>query len=635
MLRNAAILVTLLFSFAALWGHPDDPKLLDRQPPYIGPDLLSSKQSPIDFDRNNVSLLGWVSLQNFGEGVNSAADCWGYTSPSGREYALISLSNATGFVDISEPTAPVIVQTIASPRSLWRDIKVYQQYAYSVSEGGGGIQVFDLSNIDNGIVSELEPVITGGALTTHNVAIDTVSGWLYRTGGSGNGLRIYNLADPANPVYQYDWLTRYVHDVQVKTFTEGPYAGRQIAFACAGFNGGYLMTGLTILDVTNKSNIIELAHLEYGSSSYSHQGWLSEDGTLFFLGDELDERNGLVDKTLTRIIDVSDLENPTVVGTISNGLNAIDHNLYTKGNLLYQANYRSGLRVFDISDPLNAVEVAYFDTYEEDDEPLFNGLWTAFPYFESGVIIGSDLEKGLFIWKLEDTSSGVFQVQQRLLLPWISNSNTFDSTIVVQNTGDEALDVRFSARRADGNHEDTDNFTIAAHGFLRMEAANLFPGLGIGAGYAVSVESTSANVAARWVTRDKVSRSPSQGLAIATPLDGSENDDLKNALEFGYLPNSEGFSSAMVACHTGAGPADVTFYWYRNDGSLAHTETVAQVEPNTPIVQLYTPEADEDLVGIAYCADAKLAGVVFVFNAEGQTAIGNARGIRSYSPPAE
>jgi len=45
---------------------------------------------------------------------------------------------------------------------------------------------------------------------------------------------------------------------------------------------------------------------------------------------------------------------------------------------------------------------AYFDTYPEDDNPSFNGLWNNYPYFASGTIIGSDIEKGLFVWRLGD-----------------------------------------------------------------------------------------------------------------------------------------------------------------------------------------------------------------------------------------
>ena len=68
--------------------------------------------------------------------------------------------------------------------------------------------------------------------------------------------------------------------------------------------------------------------------------------------------------------------------------------------MIFEANYRSGLRVFDASDPLNPTQYAYFDTYPSNDNASFNGLWSVYPYFPSGTVIGSDLERGLFVWKL-------------------------------------------------------------------------------------------------------------------------------------------------------------------------------------------------------------------------------------------
>jgi hypothetical protein len=75
-----------------------------------------------------------------------------------------------------------------------------------VSEGGSGIQVFGSGQqIDAGVVT-LGTVTTGGSTATHNVAIDTASGFLYRTGGSGNGLRIYDLnANPPQPAFVGSW----------------------------------------------------------------------------------------------------------------------------------------------------------------------------------------------------------------------------------------------------------------------------------------------------------------------------------------------------------------------------------------------------------------------------------------------
>ena len=404
-------LLVLAAATAPLSAHDDDPKRIGRKAPTQGPiwrrNAIANlqgggsggSQNSLGFDSQDVQLMSWIPLNNFGTGASTGADCWGYISPSGREYALMTMSNATSFVDITNPSNPSIVDTFSEPSSLWHDVKIYQHYAYVVSEAGGGIHTYNMSNIDNGVVSYVGATTTGGTSASHNVAVNTDSGMLYRCGGSSNGLRIYSLANPASPSYVGSWDTRYVHDAQIVSYTSGPYAGREIAFCCSGYNGGGTDTGLDILDVTNPSNIIEMDRVTYTDRAYSHQGWLSEDRQYFYLGDELDEGNS-VSFTETKVINVSNLTNAFQVGTFNNGNSAIGHNLYTHNGYCYEANYRSGLRIFDLNQSAtNPPEVAYFDTFGSNDNPSFNGLWNVYPYFDSGTVIGSDMESGLFIWR--------------------------------------------------------------------------------------------------------------------------------------------------------------------------------------------------------------------------------------------
>ncbi|RMF72191.1 MAG: choice-of-anchor B family protein, partial [Planctomycetota bacterium] len=364
--RTLVILVTL--SPTLLLAHPDDPKIYDRQPPYDGPGYRRAlRGEPPAFPAVGLTLQSWIPVTEFDPGFSAANDCWGYVSPSGREYAIIGLSGGTSFVEVTNPANAQIVATLAGPSSTWRDIKVYQDYAYAVSEGGSGIQVFDLTQIDSGTVTLANTVTTGGSTTaTHNVVIDTVSGYLYRTGGGDEGLRIYDLSNPSTPVYVASWTDRYVHDAQVVTYTSGPYAGRQIAFCASGFNGGWTETGIDILDVTDKGNIFQVSRVFYSGPQYSHQLWLSPDRRYLYLDDELDEQNNGT-PTTTRVLDVSDLEAPFEIATYTNGNTSIDHNLYTRGSMIFAANYRSGLRVFDATDQTAPVEVAFYDTYAADD----------------------------------------------------------------------------------------------------------------------------------------------------------------------------------------------------------------------------------------------------------------------------
>jgi hypothetical protein len=122
------------------------------------------------------------------------------------------------------------------------------------------------------------------------VVIDEVSGFLYRSGGSGNGLRIYSLANPALPTFVAEWQTRYVHEATVVTYASGPYAGRQIAFCCSGFNNGWANTGIDVLDVTNKANIVSLSQFFWPNAGYSHQCWPTPDMRYLYVDDELDEQ---------------------------------------------------------------------------------------------------------------------------------------------------------------------------------------------------------------------------------------------------------------------------------------------------------------------------------------------------------
>ncbi|MFG0327423.1 MAG: choice-of-anchor B family protein [Phycisphaerales bacterium JB037] len=382
-------------------AHDEDwRKLKDKMASFVGPIVSGLANLEMDiFDSQGVELLAWIPINNFPGTHGAGNDCWGYTSPSGREYAIMGLERGFGFVEITDPYNPVILTTITGPASTWHDVKVIGQYAYGVSEGGSGIQVMDLSNIDNGQVTLVRNSQTGGHSTTHNIVANEDAGTLWLVGANiGNGGLIHvDISNPALPQVGNGWTQMYVHDAQVVSYDSGPFAGREIAFVASGFNGGFNTTGLRIVDVTNKSNMFTVATVLYPSAAYSHQVWLSPDKRYAYLNDELDEQNGLVSTTTTRIIDVSDINNPFFAGTFTSGSPAIDHNLYTRDQYIFEANYQSGLRIFDATDPLDPVEVGYFDTFPGGDSASFNGAWSVYPYFDSGVVIVSDIERGLFI----------------------------------------------------------------------------------------------------------------------------------------------------------------------------------------------------------------------------------------------
>jgi choice-of-anchor B domain-containing protein len=391
-------------------AHDEDwRKMRDLMPAYVGPIVTLHSPGAVDaeFDSLNMTLLSWIPLSEFPGGHNAGNDVWGYTSPSGREYAIMGLQKGYGFVEITDPTNPVLLDVVTGPSSTWHDLKVIGQYAYGVSEAGSGIQVIDLARIDEGIVRWVQNKTQLGHSSSHNIVSNEESGFLYVVGGNvaSGGLWAVDTVDPENPTYAGAWSEFYVHDAQVVTYTDGPYAGREIAFAFGGRSGGWSNTGLRIVDVTDKSNMFTISDAFWSEAGYAHQGWLSEDRKYLYVDDELDEEMGLVPTTTTRIFDVSDLSNPAYVGSFTTGLPSTDHNQYVKGDRLYQANYRTGVRVWDISNPVDPEEIAWIDTHPEGDQSGYTGVWSVFPYFDSGTIIASDMVRGLFVLRVESDTT--------------------------------------------------------------------------------------------------------------------------------------------------------------------------------------------------------------------------------------
>ncbi len=345
------------------------------------------------YDASNVTLRALVRISDFAgeDGSSVGNDLWGYTSPSGRRYGLYGMSNGVGFIEVTDPDNPVIVGYISgNTDTIWRDMKIYQHYAYLVSDGAGvGLQVVDLADIDNGNVSL---VTTYNAFTTaHDIVINTESGFAYIIGANvgDGGLGAISLANPENPVLVGDWPGWFSHDAVVTSYTEGPFAGREIAFT---FSYG---SGMHVVDVTNKLNMFTVATVTYPNVSICHQGWLSEDRQHLFIGDEGDE-NGVL-TTTTYVANVADIENPFYVTSFTNGWQSIDHNMMVRGDFLYEANYSSGLRVWNVSDVNNATEVGYFDTYPENNGVNFSGAWGTYVGFPGSIALLSDRARGLFI----------------------------------------------------------------------------------------------------------------------------------------------------------------------------------------------------------------------------------------------
>lgn len=407
-LLGALLLYTLLSVRGS--AHEGDLKLDHRLPPYVGPGHQGAPITAdgpgqiLDFQASGVTLLSWLPLATFGGGSANANDIYGYASPGGREYAILGLERGTAFVDITNPLVPFVVKVAPDSQSLWSDMTTVGEYAYNVNERGGGVQVFDLRQIDSGIVTLVTAFRAAGVATSHTITRSPVSPYVFLNGsqlGVG-GLVAVDVSDPANPVVRGQWQTMYVHDSWIHHYADGPFAGREIAFCACGVNG------LRIVDVTNKNNLFTVGGGGYPHLSYCHHSWLDESEQYLFVNDELDEIWDVeVNTTTTYVFDVSDIANPVYSASFTNGNTAVDHNPMGRGRYLYEANYSSGLRIYDIADMDNIHEVGYFDSRPENDLQSFNGAWGVYAGLPSGVILVSDMERGLFVLQHDAATSTV------------------------------------------------------------------------------------------------------------------------------------------------------------------------------------------------------------------------------------
>ncbi|KAJ7842973.1 hypothetical protein B0H14DRAFT_2359273 [Mycena olivaceomarginata] len=388
---------------------------------------------------NNLDLYSFTPHGDLGSSAKVGNDIWGWAHTSDgvtREFGLVGQMDGTAFVEVLSTGQIAYLGRLPTQTdlSIWRDIKVIGHYAYIGSEAEGhGIQIFDLLKLlDSSLAGSpkefsIETDLTGHydglpIGTSHNVVshadknLIVAVGAMPRLDVCGAGLIFIDVADPANPkTVGCAGEDGYVHDAQCLTY-HGPDTKYNGSDVCYSFNEDTF----TIYDITDPSKPSIISATFYHGVSYSHQGWVvdEKDQSYLLMNDELDEvfsRGWAVDqKTITFIWDIKDLSRPVLTGHWESPVRAIDHNLYVHNGLVYLSNYKSGLRIVDVSsvakDPTGAdfFEAAFFDVHPEDDakggEAVFGGVWSTYPYFESGYLLVNTLERGLFVLKISETA---------------------------------------------------------------------------------------------------------------------------------------------------------------------------------------------------------------------------------------
>ena len=112
----------------------------------------------------------------------SAAGNWGYTTASGRRFALTGLSTGTSIVEVTDAAHPRSVALVAGPDSQWREIRTYGEYVYTTTEAPWGLDIISMKDPDHP-----RKIQTWNKTfrTAHSLWIDTDRGLLFVNGSNG------------------------------------------------------------------------------------------------------------------------------------------------------------------------------------------------------------------------------------------------------------------------------------------------------------------------------------------------------------------------------------------------------------------------------------------------------------------
>lgn len=350
----------------------------------------------------DIEMLGQVPLNQMSLSPSAGSDIWGFTDGSGREYAIMGTQNGTVFFDLSNPTQPREIGSVAGASSIWRDIKTFvyddsadsfSAYAFITTESAQGIQIVDLSNVPESIreIPDYE-----GILTAHNIFIHPFSKdpFAYVLGSNleSGGVDILDISNPEGPIRVGGWHDLYTHDFFLHDKWADPeFDGKDIGIAFCG------QVNISIIDFSDKTSPRTLKTITYPNITYSHSGWVSEDGRYLFAFDEIDELAG-EPNTRSIVFDLIDLDQPVKVAEWHGNTRATDHNGFVRGSYVHLSNYNRGYTVIDISDPTNPFEAGNYDTFPPNDSPGFNGAWGCYPFYESGIVVISDIQSGLLVF---------------------------------------------------------------------------------------------------------------------------------------------------------------------------------------------------------------------------------------------
>jgi choice-of-anchor B domain-containing protein len=455
------------------------------------PNLLASQ----NYASQNVSLLGhWYNPTQDDEPVYGIKyqGVFGWHQQAGnREYAIIGATDGTFFIDVTNPANPVQCDFVPAAHGnlIWHEIQTYQNYAYIVSDDGGGntFIIADLSYLpdsvhvvknDNVLFEQCHTIFVDGD-KLYGGSVTTSSNTYY-------SMAVYDLSvNPASPTFIRALNQDYtspgtVHDMYVRNDT---------VYASGGFDALYIFR----FNDGSGNNFTQLgSFLTYPEGGYNHSSALTQDGNTLIFMDEVPDGMGI------KSLDVSNFGNLTLNQIFRSHQGNTPHNPYIMGNeVLVAANYTDGVQIFNINNPSNVVSTGYFDTDTLVNFPnytqAYHGCWGAYIELPSGNILASDMQNGLYVLDISQaillSNQTLAPVQQTVE----AFPNPFSNNFFINLTLEKTQIVVYRIYDNTGRVVKEESLELpAGPALLEIEGENLAAG-----SYTVKIQGTSINASAR------------------------------------------------------------------------------------------------------------------------------------------
>ncbi|MFN0073530.1 MAG: LVIVD repeat-containing protein [Chloroflexota bacterium] len=350
----------------------------------------------------NMRLVGHTDMNGHGDGMHiNLKDGFAFVGHMGDSRV------GTSIVDVSDPTAPRVVNEILTPPGthshkvqIVGDLLVVNNERNpeerEAPEWAHGLRLFDVSKADR--PREV------GFFNTPGKGVHRMTYWhepYVTMSGSDEGYTdqffiAAELSDPSHPKEVGRWWMPGMHESagEERTWPQG----RRSAMHHAIFRGdrayvGWWDSGLIILDVADITAPTLVSHLDFGAevSGCTHTALPIPGKDYLIVTDESTRDPGKEVQKQVWVVDIADERDPKVVAKFpvpegdfaTRGGRFGPHNIHEgrpgtlqDPNTIYLTYFNAGVRVVDIANPLEPREIAFYvpETPPGQQAPAFNDI---------------------------------------------------------------------------------------------------------------------------------------------------------------------------------------------------------------------------------------------------------------------